>query len=169
MTVGRAARDDARRIRRTPIAIVTEAGKVARREFLRQAQRDAGSDLRLRNLPGVKLGVKADPIKRGDGAENILTPNPPRARAPWSWLEKGTKPHDVPRKLRRFSGNDRFDKRGRLAGKRARMQVNGKWASGPWSVRGVTPKRTWTRGKDDAEPEARKVGRVTFGRVMRNG
>lgn len=150
MTVARAAADAARAIRRTPPVVVRESAGQIRKDLLREAGQAVGSDLRMRNLRSVRLGVKVEVVRWGQGALADVVPSTNRAKAPWRWLEDGTRAHVVPRR-----------------GRQSRMTVGGAVLVGPWEVRGVRPKRSWSKARPG--PAAVKAGREAFDGVIRRG
>jgi hypothetical protein len=167
MTVERAARDAARSIRRTPEAVVKAAGQEIGRELNLLAKAAVGGDQKMSNLRNIRIGAKVTVTRWGRGARADVEPSSPRARAPWRWLTDGTKPHQVPRNLRRFQGGE-LDRRGaRTKGKRARLLVNGSWRTGPWQVRGVQGRGLWWRPMRSAGPKREALR--AFNEEMRRG
>lgn len=127
-----------------PRRIAKDAAVVMSKAILDQARRDSGGDLRLSGVPSSRLGLKTTLSGGTPIAIAQIEANPKRARGPWSWLESGTSRHVV-RARRRF-------------GKRRRtMRVGGEWATGPWEVRGMTAKRTFSRGVEGGEDPVRRV------------
>lgn len=81
-----------RRLRTMPQEGVAEATRTLRAELLRNLRADTGGDFRLSGLRnGVPLSVKT--TQRGtELVEGRVMAGPRDQRAPWFWLEEGTRP-----------------------------------------------------------------------------
>lgn len=81
-----------RRLRTMPQEGVAEATKILRAEIRRNLRSDTGGDNRLSGLRnGTALSVKV--TQRGtDLVEGRVMAGPRDQRAPWFWLEEGTRP-----------------------------------------------------------------------------
>lgn len=81
-----------RRLRTMPQEGVAEATKILRAEIRRNLRRDTGGDFRLSGLRnGSSLSVKV--TQRGSElVEGRVMAGPRDQRAPWFWLEEGTRP-----------------------------------------------------------------------------
>jgi hypothetical protein len=157
VSVGTEARRASRAIARTPEAVVRAAGQEIKRELERLAKTEVGGDLKMSNLPNIRVGAKVEVTRFGRGALADVTPSSRRANAPWRWLEDGTKAHRVPRD------------HGRLEGKPKAMKVGpgSVVRTGPWQVRGVRGRRTWSRAGTQAR--ASQAAARAFDEEMRRG
>jgi hypothetical protein len=88
-----AMRKRSARLRQLPSEGVTAAAATVRKAVIAQARADTGGDLRL---SGLKRGQAFTVTVKKTGS-NIVTAEmkagPPRQRAPWFWLNEGTRPH----------------------------------------------------------------------------
>jgi hypothetical protein len=80
------------RLRTLPQEGVAEATKILRTELRRQVADDIGPDMKMSGLRnGVAFRVKV--TQRGEQlVEGRVMAGPEDQRAPWFWLEEGTKP-----------------------------------------------------------------------------
>ena len=131
----------AARVASAPERMVDAGAAVLVEAIDRRVRGDTGGDARMSGRPKKRIAVR---VRYGRGqsiATAVLTPSP---GAPWTWLEKGTRPHTV---------GARRDGRGGL-----HLHVPGAgWKTGPITVSGAPPKRTWTRGNADGLDEARRA------------
>ena len=81
-----------KRYRTLPQEGVAAATKILRAELRRQVADDIGPDMRMSGLRnGVAFQVKV--TQRGEQlVEGRVMAGPPEQRAPWFWIEEGTRP-----------------------------------------------------------------------------
>ena len=92
-----AARGVAKRAREFPKSFVKESVKATRKEVAKTLKADTGGDSGLSGIGGAKLKIKTS-VKGDNPAVGSVTAGKPRG--PWTWLEKGTKPHIAGGKFR---------------------------------------------------------------------
>lgn len=144
------------RLHKLPRRIAEEGVKTMRTEMLKVLSSDIGADRRMSNVTWQRfaLGVDADFSGPPEATMAVLRPDPLRGGGPlYSWLEKGTQGHLVARK------------RGR-GGSRWRVQIGGDWATGPFEVRGMPAKRTWSRGVERGAPKVLKLADKLLGQAL---
>lgn len=116
---------------------VAKAGALALAKGVRaRLKRDAGGNNSLSGVPAGKLTVKVGTVRGNVVARVAVEAGPRKALGIWSWLESGTRRHEV-------------GVRGKRKGQRMRMP-DGRWATGPFTAGGSRPKRTWSRGVEES-------------------
>lgn len=116
-------------LRRAPKALVADASKAAAIEIRKALRADAGGDAALSGIPRAKLAVKVDVRDFRSDAVAELTPGGSLgARGVWGILEGGATAHTIPRN-----------------GRARRMNLDGRWVTGPIRHPGAPAKHTWTR------------------------
>lgn len=123
-----------KRYRTLPQEGVAEATKILRAEILRSVADDIGPDRRMSGLRyGVPFRVKV--TQRGEQlVEGRVMAGPPDQRAPWFWLEEGTRPG--------------------LRGAKVGRYNSARTARG-WHP-GTPARRTWTRSFESVEARIRR-------------
>ena len=142
-----------------PKPMLLAAVKAVKKISDQEVARDVGGDLAMSNFGRGRTKIRLkDDFKSGSGQASVTLKPWPSSAAPWSWLESGTSAHKVGRRRKRNST-------GRL--QRRRMVIGGNVRSGPWVVRGMAPKRTFSRIEARADREVKRIGLEEVKRVLR--
>lgn len=82
-----------RELRSLPRKLIDDASTSLAKAATRSLVRDAGADRRLRNAPTPLRVIRK--VTGDQVVEGVVSAGPPRGRGQWSWLEKGTEPHQI--------------------------------------------------------------------------
>ena len=138
-----------------PRPMLLAAVKAVKKISDQEVARDVGGDLAMSNFGRGRTKIRLkDDFKSGSGQASVTLKPWPSSAAPWSWLESGTSAHEVGFRRRKGKG-------------RRRMVVGGNVRSGPWVVRGMRPKRTFSRIEARADREVKRIGLEEVKRVLR--
>lgn len=141
-----------------PAEIVVGTGDVIRTALLDEARVATGGDLRLSGVSWMRftLDVSVTVNKAGNDSSALLAPAPAfGGPSIWSWIEFGTRGHDI------GTGSSR-----RWPTRRQRLRIGGNWVTGPVTVRGMRAKRAWSRGVEAGFTNAIKEAERLFEKAV---
>lgn len=125
-------------LERLPAEIVADVGDVIRTALLDEARRAIGADLRISGVSWMNFALDVNLAVTKAGPESVATLTPaPIFGGPaiWSWIEFGTKTHEI------GTGASKT-----WPTRRRRLRIGGNWVTGPVTVRGMAAQHRWTRG-----------------------
>ena len=128
-----------RKLRTLPEEGIQSGNRRVRARVLAQLKRDAGADRKLSGLGPRGVPQRVTTTKRSYNSGRLVVgrvmAGPPKQRAPWFWLEEGT----------------------RSGGRRVRT-TSRRWRGGltTYEHPGTPAKRTWSKAVGEVLPEVRK-------------
>jgi len=137
-----------RNLRSLPEQAVADAATLGKAAAIAELKADAGADQKLsgvRNGVAQTVVVKTETRLGAQYAQTSVKAGPQRQRAPWFWLEEGTKPGNRGARRRRASG-----------------QVGRAGGNHP----GTPAKRTWSRAMAVVAPAVKQKFEQLFSKAV---
>ena len=131
---------------------VSDVAKTARKIILAEAKRLRGGTLSMSGINLRALSIKTKTIARPTWAVTFLKATP---GGPWSWVEFGTKPHEIEPKRGRQGRN----------GRPAALFFDGLYSASAGHP-GIRATRVWSRAVEAADDELAKMIESAFDQAM---